>query len=84
MEKEPRTEELRDQYRHGDFYPSRRVLTVPWDEKARVIRLTRRSKKQFVEGVGLRALAGMTAARVWFATLAVGTRGFTSNWTFAA
>jgi hypothetical protein len=45
MRKERRTEELRDRYRHRGFYPSRTVSTASWDEGARVIRLTRRSKK---------------------------------------
>jgi len=59
MEKAQRSEELRDQYRHLGFYPCRSVEVAGWDEGARIIRLTRRSKKRFVVGAGRRIVAGM-------------------------
>jgi hypothetical protein len=45
MRNEQRTEELRDRYRHSGFYPNRAVSVASWDAGARIIRLTRRSKK---------------------------------------
>ena len=38
---------LRDEYRHEGFYPSRYVEVASWDSGARIIRLSRRSKKRF-------------------------------------
>ena len=48
MKKQRELEELRDRYRHGNFYPSRNIDKANWDEDARIIQLSRRSKKQFV------------------------------------
>jgi hypothetical protein len=61
MESVERTEQLRDQYRHPGFYPSRAVGIATWDDGARIIRLTRRSKKRFAVAVRRSTEDGMTA-----------------------
>ena len=60
MDKERQKEELRDRYRHPGFSPSVKVEVAQWDEGARIIRLTRRSKKLFAAFVGQRNRAGTT------------------------
>jgi len=59
MEKAHCIEELKDQYRHLGFYPHRTVGIAAWDEDARIIRLTRRSKKQSAADVEQYLAAGM-------------------------
>ncbi len=56
-----RTEQLRGQYRHRGFYPSRAVGIATWDDGTRIIRLTRRSKKRFAVAVRLSTEDGTTA-----------------------
>jgi len=63
MKKNPNVEELRDQYRHRNFYPSQKIELVKWDDKARVITLSRRSKKHFAVDVIRNLKAGMTGER---------------------
>lgn len=46
------------------FYPSRYVEVAKWDADARVVRLTRRSKKRYVELVARQPEAGTTARSI--------------------
>jgi hypothetical protein len=80
MESVGRTEQLRDQYRHPGFYPSRAVKIAPWDDGARIIRLTRRSKKRFAEAVRLFTEDGTTAGYGECETSRVVTLESSSNW----
>jgi hypothetical protein len=48
MKKRINRQRLRDDYRHEGFYPNRYVEVANWDSGARIIRLSRRSKKQYV------------------------------------
>ena len=75
-----RAEQLRDQYRHPGFYPSRAVGIAPWDDGARIIRLTRRSKKRFAESVRLSTEAGTTAAYGVFEIFRVATLESSLSW----
>jgi len=43
------SEELIDQYKYPEFVPCREVKRVSWDERARVIRLERSSKKNSLQ-----------------------------------
>ncbi len=61
MRKERPDRELRDQYRYPGFTPGRNVEASPWDEEAKVLCLTRRSKKQFAV-VARRFIEGGTIA----------------------
>lgn len=61
MNESPRNVELRDLYRHANFYPSKKVDIAPWDDEARIIRLTRRLKKQSAAAAGGCTEAGMTS-----------------------
>jgi hypothetical protein len=51
----------RDEYRYAGFYPNRYVEEAKWDHDARVIRLTRRSKKRNAESVAEFNEVGTTA-----------------------
>lgn len=62
MRNEQQTEELRDRYRYTGFYPSRMVSIARWDDGARIIRLTRRSKKLDVARVAWSIEGGTTGA----------------------
>jgi hypothetical protein len=62
MSNERQDEELRDQYRHPGFTPSRKVEVASWDEDARIICLTRRSKKQSAAAVRQFIAGGMIVA----------------------
>jgi len=68
---EDKTEELRDRYRHPGFYPGRGVLIAPKDSDARIIRLTRRSKKQFAVNARQSIRDGMIEESVIFEILDV-------------
>jgi hypothetical protein len=81
MRNEQRTEELRDRYRHSGFYPSRAVEVARWDDGARVLRLTRRSKKLYVAAVELSIEDGTIGGDVECETLHVETRGSSLSWT---
>jgi len=61
MNKERHTKELRDQYRYLGFTPSRTVEMANGDEDARVLCLTRRSKKQSAAAVRQYIAGGMIA-----------------------
>jgi hypothetical protein len=52
---------LRDEYAHRGFYPSRYVTVPQWDLGARIIELTRRSKKRCVVCATRLIKGGMTA-----------------------
>lgn len=56
--------QLRDEYGYPGFYPSLYVEIAKWDADARVVRLTRRSKKRYVELVARRPEAGTTARHI--------------------
>jgi len=64
-------EELRDRYRHPGFYPSREVTVAPWDDGARIVRLTRRSKKQCAADVVMFRRGGTTDAPDGYGTFPV-------------
>jgi len=80
MESGQRTEELRDQYRHPGFHPSRVVCVASWDDGARIIRLTRRSKKRFAVAARLSTKDGTTAGHGGSGTSRVEMLGSSSNW----
>ena len=58
---------LRDSYRFAGFYPSVTVSGLFGDHCARVIRLSRRSKKQSARSVGAFTTVGMTVGHAAFA-----------------
>ena len=47
MKKRINRQRLRDEYRHEGFYPNRYVDIASWDSGARIIQLSRRSKKRY-------------------------------------
>ena len=51
--------QLNDEYRYSGFYPNRYLEVAKWDSDARIIRLTRRSKKLYAEPAGKFIGAGM-------------------------
>jgi hypothetical protein len=60
MNKILRQKHLHDEYRFENFVPSARVKGVFGDRGAKVITLTRRSKKHVVGNAGIYSLVGMT------------------------
>lgn len=66
MPKGTKSKQLRDSYRFPGFYPSLTVSGLFGDSHARVIRLTRRSKKQSVGRAARFGAAGTIASRVLF------------------
>jgi len=80
MESVQRTEQLRDQYRHPGFYPSRAVGIATWDDGARIIRLTRRSKKRFAVAVRLSTEDGTIAEYGEYETFRAAMLESSSNW----
>lgn len=80
MQKPAPYQELRDRYRYPGFYPGRTVTVAPWDESARVIRLTRRSKKRNAVHVVLFVEAGTTGGYDGCETYRVAMRGFSWSW----
>lgn len=77
MGKRQRKKRLWDSYRFGDFHPSSSVAGVFGDRKARVIRLSRRSKKLFAEHAGRLIEHGTTAGDDAFAIFPVVERAST-------
>jgi len=75
---------LRDSYRFPGFYPSVTVSGVFGDHRARVIRLTRRSKKQSVQPVKVFTTAGTTEGFAEFAIFRARARASILRSTFAA
>jgi len=73
---------LTDAYLFPPFAPQQRVSGIFGDPKARVIRFTRRQKKQFAELAVQPTGPSTTASYAWFAISPVATRAFTSNWRF--
>lgn len=73
---------LRDEYGQAGFYPSRYVAVAPWDLDARIIRLTRRSKKRYVAVAGQFSAVGMTARRIVRETCRVQARRCLSSSSF--
>ena len=71
MKIDARTEELIDHYRYHGFYPKRQVMVSPKDAGARIIGLSRRSKKQSVAYAKLGIRGGMTGAFATFVILDV-------------
>jgi hypothetical protein len=63
MPKVTQKKQLSDSYRFAGFRPSAMVSGVFGDRHARVIRLTRRSKKRPAEFVGSLAAVGTIASR---------------------
>lgn len=82
MKKSRDYQELRDQYRHPGFYPSREVTVAQWDEGARVIRLTRRSKKRSAVDAVRSIRAGMIDGLEEYEISRVAIRVFFLNWKF--
>jgi hypothetical protein len=80
MKKRDQNQELRDRYRYPGFYPSRTVTVAVWDEGARIIRLTRRSKKRNAADVGLFGMVGTIAAADGYETCRVVTHAFSWSW----
>ena len=56
--------QLNDEYRYSGFYPNRYLEVAKWDSDARIIRLTRRSKKLYAELAGEFIGAGMTERHI--------------------
>ena len=69
---------LRDSYRFPGLYPGVTVSGLFGDRHARVIRLTRRSKKRSAGYVVVFEVAGTTAGRVEFAICRA--EGYASIW----
>jgi len=63
MPKTTKSKQLRDSYRFPGFHPGVTVSGVFGDRHARVIRLTRRSKKLSVDRVAAFGTVGTTASR---------------------
>ena len=63
MPKPTKKKYLRDSYRFPGFHPGVTVSGVFGDRHARVIRLSRRSKKQRADRVAAFGVAGTTASR---------------------
>jgi len=61
MPKLTKTKRLRDSYRFPGFHPALIISGMFGDPRARVIRLTRRSKKRCAEFVAGYKVGGMTA-----------------------
>jgi hypothetical protein len=80
MESMRRIEQLRDHYRYPGFYPSRVICVASWDDGARIIRLTRRSKKRFAVAARLSTEDGTTAGHDGSGTSHVEMLGSSSNW----
>ena len=80
MKKRDQNQELRDRYRYPGLHPSRTVPVAAWDEGARIIRLTRRSKKRNAADVGLFGMAGTIAAADGYETCRVVTHAFYWSW----
>jgi hypothetical protein len=74
---------LWDTYRFPGFRPAPTVTGIFGDPKARVIRLTRRGKKQFVEPAGRFIGPFTTGKHGGFETCLVGIPAFTWRWKFA-
>lgn len=74
---------LRDEYRYTGFYTSRYVEVARWDHEGRVIRLTRRSKKRYVEHVAGFKEGGMTVRYIERGTCHARVCVFISNLRFA-
>lgn len=77
-----KTEELRDRYRHPGFYPSQKVLVSPNDAGARIVRLTRRSKKQSAVDARQSIEDGMIDESVMSEILDVQMFGYFLQWKF--
>jgi hypothetical protein len=72
--------QLTDAYHFPPFTPQQTVSGIFGNPKARVIRFTRRQKKQPAD-VAVRYTEPSTiASSAWSETSPVATRGFTSNW----
>jgi len=80
--KQRRKKRLWDSYRLGNFRPSSEVRGIFGDPKARVITLTRRSKKQFAAYAVRFTAVGMTSGGGAFGIFRAPTRGYTWSSTF--
>lgn len=79
MQKTHKQKQLRDGYRFPGFTPSLSVSGLFGDPKARVITLTRRSKKRPVASAGACNAAGTTESDGSCAILPAAMRGFIST-----
>jgi len=79
MRKNRRRLQLRDAYRFAGFRPDRTVTGVFGDPKARVIALSRRSKKRRVEPAGKFGRAFTTGGSAASAICRAATRGYFST-----
>ena len=77
MPKQPKIKRLRDSYRFPNFSPALTVTGVFGDPRARLIQLTRRSKKRSAVYVKRLNAVGTIAARDAPATFPVAAFGFT-------
>jgi hypothetical protein len=77
MPKSTKGKQLRDSYRFPGFYPGVMLSGVFGDRHARVIRLTRRSKKRSAGRVGSFGVAGTTASDAEFEICHAGRRAST-------
>lgn len=75
---------LSDLYHFTGFRPKKTVHGIFGDSRARVITLIRRGKKLFADPAAQSAGPGMTARHDWSAIFPAATRGFISNWSYAA
>jgi len=76
-------ERLIDSYRFKGYAPSENLTGIFGDQKARVIHLKRREKKQFDHCAALRTKAITTERHAERATFPAETRASTSNWRYA-
>lgn len=73
---------LLDEYRFPGFRPRAGIQGIFGDPKARVIRLERRQKKQYVDAAACRIEAITTRRCGMYGTYPVGMLGFIWRWKF--
>jgi hypothetical protein len=78
----PKHRRLWDIYRFPRFHPSNTVLGIFGDPKARVIRLIRRGKKQFVEPAALSIIPSTTGRFAGYETSPAGICASIWRWKF--
>ncbi len=71
---------LTDAYHFPPFTPEQRVSGIFGDPRARVIRFTRRQKKQSADLAVRHTGPSTTASSAWSETSLAATRASTSNW----
>jgi hypothetical protein len=83
MAKPKKKKHLKDSYKFPEFYPGATVSGVFGDQTARVLRLSRRSKKRYAVHAKSSTAAGTTAGRDESETFPAGRRACTWKSTYA-